>query len=93
MPPLLLVLVFASALLYSSNRGVASQPPEGGCLHVNTTTHRVIDASGRERYFHGVNVVVKGPPWLPRMDSFDPEMSFVERDMMELSDIGLNGIR
>lgn len=67
--------------------------PPGGCLHVNTTTHRLTDVQGREHYYHGVNVVVKGPPWLPRMDVFDPDMSFVEKDMIELSSMGLNAIR
>jgi hypothetical protein len=27
-----------------------------------------VDTAGRERFFHGANVVVKGPPWLPATD-------------------------
>ena len=45
------------------------------------------------RYFHGLNVVVKGPPWLPRMDVFDPNWSFVEKDMQVLQELGFNAIR
>lgn len=63
------------------------------CLHVNTTTHRIVDLDGRERYFHGVNVVVKGPPWHPELKTFDPLKSFVEKDMQTLQDLGLNAIR
>ena len=75
-------------------RGIAIRSSPGSdCLHVNTTTHHLVDSDGRERYFHGVNVVVKRPPWLPRMDKFDPRWSFVDKDMQVLSDLGLNGIR
>ena len=63
------------------------------CFNVNTTTHCQVDVSGRERYFHGVNVVVKGPPWIPRTDSFDPRWSFAEKDMEYLNALGLNAIR
>ena len=63
------------------------------CFNVNTTTHRIIDQRGRERYFHGMNVVVKGPPWLPRTDAFHPTWSFVEKDMATLQELGLNAIR
>ena len=59
----------------------------------NTTTHHIVDGLGRERNFHGVNVVVKGPPWLPLMDAFDPEWSYVEKDMQTLQDMGMNAVR
>ena len=67
--------------------------PGSECLHVNTSTLRIVDTDGRERYFHGVNVVVKGPPWLPELETFDPLKSFVEKDMQTLQDLGLNAIR
>ena len=61
---------------------------------MNTTTHRLVDSFQRERYFHGVNVVVTGPPWMPRMNgSFDHAWSFVEEDMQLLKENGLNGLR
>ena len=84
----------AASILVTVVRGIAVRSSPGAdCLHVNTTTHRLVDNYGRERYFHGVNVVMKRPPWLPRMDKFDPHSSFVEKDMQVLSDLGLNGIR
>ena len=73
--------------------GSCSGGPGSECLHVNTSTHRIVDTEGRERYFHGVNVVVKGPPWLPELQEFDPLKSFVEKDMQTLQALGLNAIR
>ena len=64
-----------------------------GILHVNPETRRIIDTAGNERYFHGVNVVVKGPPWIPEAATFDPRESFVEKDMLTLQELGLNAIR
>ena len=63
------------------------------CYNVNTKTNRQVDEYGRERYFHGVNVVVKGPPWIPEINTFDPIWSFSEKDMQYLNDLGLNTIR
>lgn len=74
-------------------RAIGLGDPGPGCLHVNTTTHRIVDGYNRERYFHGVNVVVKGPPWIPRQDKFDPYWSFSEEDMQLLQKWGLNAIR
>ena len=62
-------------------------------LQVDVERSRVVDAMGRERYFHGVNVVVKGPPWIPIVDKFDPDWSFSIKDMEALQQLGLNGIR
>lgn len=62
-------------------------------LQVDVDRNRVVDTAGRERYFHGVNVVVKGPPWIPVVDKFDPDWSFSTKDMETLQQLGLNGIR
>ena len=64
-----------------------------GVLQVDIERNRVVDSMGRERYFHGVNVVVKGPPWIPIVDKFDPDWSFSVKDMETLQQLGLNGIR
>lgn len=60
-----------------------------GILHVNPETHRIIDAEGRERYFHGVNVVVKQFPWIPEGNVYP----FNETDMRRLQELGLNSLR
>ena len=62
-------------------------------IQVDPSTRQLVDGEGRQRYFHGVNVVVKGPPWIPEASSFDPKSSFVEEDMRTLRNLGLNAIR
>jgi endoglycosylceramidase len=51
------------------------------------------DADGRERYFHGTNCVVKGPPYHPDPDNFDTLVSLTDRDFAILADAGVNVIR
>lgn len=60
---------------------------------MNTSTHRIIDSLGRERLFHGMNVVVKGPPWIPETEGFDPRWSFSEKDLQTFESLGWNAIR
>eukprot|EP01126_Amoeba_proteus_P050857 TRINITY_DN6044_c0_g2_i1.p1 TRINITY_DN6044_c0_g2~~TRINITY_DN6044_c0_g2_i1.p1 ORF type:complete len:390 (+),score=56.93 TRINITY_DN6044_c0_g2_i1:99-1268(+) len=62
-------------------------------LTVNIQTNRVEDDDGRERYFHGTNIVVKRFPWHPTTEKFDAQWSFVEEDMALLKSMGLNSIR
>lgn len=62
-------------------------------IHLDKDTRRFLDEYGRERIFHGTNVVFKGTPWIPLTDKFDPYMSFSEQDMQYLKDWGLNTIR
>jgi endoglycosylceramidase len=59
----------------------------------DSSERRFVDAHGRERVFHGTNVVVKGPPWLPRLDEFDPLTSLVEKDFEHLQEVGINLLR
>jgi len=35
----------------------------------------ILDNDGRYSVFHGVNVVIKLPPYLPDLDKFDPYFS------------------
>uniref|UniRef100_A0A6B2L361 Glycoside hydrolase family 5 domain-containing protein n=1 Tax=Arcella intermedia TaxID=1963864 RepID=A0A6B2L361_9EUKA len=53
----------------------------------------MIDDDGREVYYHGLNVIYKSPPWLPIMDHFDPQLSYVEKDAQSLNEWGINLIR
>jgi hypothetical protein len=41
-------------------------------ITIDTATRNFRDEAGRARIFHGTNVVVKGAPYLPTMDVFDP---------------------
>ena len=58
-----------------------------------SSTHAFIDSQNRERYFHGVNIVMKTYPYHPLTESFDPNLSFHEQDMQNLEAWGLNVIR
>ncbi|KAI9206223.1 endoglycoceramidase [Polychytrium aggregatum] len=52
-----------------------------------------IDSYGRQRLFRGVNVVVKGPPWHPTIDRWDPQLSFSQEDVDFIADLNLNIVR
>ncbi len=52
-----------------------------------------VDSSGREVIFHGVNAIVKGPPWIPSTDVWDGETSLADKDLDDLQALGLNVIR
>lgn len=62
-------------------------------FRINQSNGRIIDSYGRERIFHGLNVVVKGPPWLPEIDYFDPSVSFTQEDIIILKSLGVNVVR
>lgn len=51
------------------------------------------DLRGRQRFFRGLNVVYKGFPYHPKVDSFDPVTSFSLEDVQLLSDLNMNIIR
>ena len=53
----------------------------------------MVDSFGRERYFHGINVVVKGPPWIPNTQKFSSDWSFTDEDMKLLNELGVNVVR
>ena len=53
---------------------------------IDTTTNN-------ELYFHGVNVVYKGPPWYPKLDKFNTITSFNEKDYKLLENLGFNSVR
>ena len=37
---------------------------------------KIVDSQGRQITFHGTNVVVKVPPYIPIIDKYDPGWSF-----------------
>jgi endoglycosylceramidase len=63
-------------------------------IQVNTTTRMLTDPSGRERIFHGVNVVYKLAPYHPPLLSgFQPQLSFGDKDVEFLVQNGFNMVR
>ena len=55
--------------------------------------NRIKDTDGRERIFHGTNVVQKLFPYVPRTDAFNPVDSFTKEDAEFISSMGYNTIR
>merc|ERR1711973_76120 len=60
---------------------------------VDTQKNRIIDQYGRERLFHGTNVVQKTAPFIPITTHFDARYSFVEDDAKLMASMGYNTIR
>lgn len=63
-----------------------------GFISVNPETNMFIDGYGRERFFHGTNVVVKHFPFHPETTGYSKD-TFSEDDMKILQKFGLNSIR
>lgn len=51
------------------------------------------DRLGRERYFRGLNVVYKGPPYHPMIEEYDRSLSFNKDDIEFLAFLNVNVIR
>lgn len=83
----------ALLLLQLFSVGLSSAQDQIECYNVNTTTNKMVDSFGRERYFHGINVVVKGPPWIPNTQKFSSDWSFTDEDMKLLNELGVNVVR
>ncbi len=52
-----------------------------------------VDSLGRERYFHGVNAVVKGYPWHPSIEGFNAATSLSDDDFKIMQGMGFTVIR
>ena len=53
-------------------------------VKVDPARRRLMDSTGAERLFHGVNVVSKGAPYLPRTDRFNADDSLVMSNVVLL---------
>ena len=58
-----------------------------------TGAHAFVDASGRERLFHGTNSITKGPPWIADSQSFSTDISMAKEDFEWMQRLGLNVLR
>ena len=38
----------------------------------------ILDDQNRQIFFHGMNIAVKVPPYLPKTDAYDEHMSFAK---------------
>jgi hypothetical protein len=64
-------------------------------LKQKSTGERVFveTSTGREVFFHGVNAIVKGAPYIPETEYFDIDISLNKDDHATLSDLGVNVYR
>lgn len=62
------------------------QKPTGERVFIETT-------DGREVFFHGVNAIVKGYPYIPETEYFDIDISLSKEDHATLADLGVNVYR
>ena len=63
------------------------------CYSFDSTKAFIRLDDGRYSIFHGVNVVVKLPPYIPDTENFDPYFSFTNEDIMILKRLGINLVR
>ena len=59
----------------------------------DSTKSFILLDDGRYAIFHGVNVVVKLPPYIPDTENFDPYFSFTDEDISILKRLGINLVR
>lgn len=55
-----------------------------GFIQVDPTTNHLVDENGRVRFFHGINLVEKSPPYYPQV---------TESDVKQMSQLGFNVVR
>jgi len=61
---------------------------------IDSTKSFILDNEGRYSVFHGVNVIIKLPPYLPDIDKFDPLNSLnTEYDLKTMKKMGFNMVR
>ena len=61
---------------------------------IDSTKSFILDNEGRYSVFHGVNVIIKLPPYLPDLDKFDPLNSLnTENDLKTMKKMGFNMVR
>ena len=66
-----MVRLKSSQLLFFLLLAVSLQSIRAAKFLVNTDKNRIVDSHGRERIFHGQNVVMKTAPFIPITDHFD----------------------
>ena len=60
---------------------------------IDKTNKYILDSNGRATIFHGVNIVYKLPPYIPKTDKFDPYFSLSKEDISIMKKLGFNLVR
>ena len=79
-------------LTYTLLFGRASAQKED-LTQLRVVNSKIKDADGRERIFHGTNLVEKLTPFVPKTEKFDVQHSFSKEDAEFIADMGYNTIR
>jgi endoglycosylceramidase len=82
---LFLVVAFTVALAAVSKVKLEASP-DGSKIFMEAS-------SGRQLFFHGVNAIVKGFPYVPLADEWDIDVSLSEKDHAALESLGINVYR
>ena len=61
--------------------------------NINSNQYVINDENNNQVFFKGVNAVVKGSPYHPKITNFDYELSLVDKDFQILYNMGVNLIR
>jgi len=90
---LLIVAYVSTSFAYELQWNISGfEAPEPTRI-TKTENLQFIDSFGRQRFFRGMNVVFKGPPYYPPTDQYNPLDSFSIEDVKLLSDLNVNIIR
>ncbi len=84
-----LALVYGANIAFSLPQSITGKLS----LTVEKQNQALVDSDGRERLFHGTNIVVKGPPYHPEVNFFDAQNSLCDEDMALMKSMGYNVIR
>ena len=72
---------------------MASSIPREGAGRARYDCSAEADALRRHRIFHGLNMVYKVPPYYPRSDDFDPQLSVAAEDIKNIQEWGFTMAR
>jgi endoglycosylceramidase len=62
-------------------------------VHVDPETNMFVDDTGRERFYHGLNVIYKKDPWYAPFEGYDVNTTFSDIDMKMWEEWGFNAVR
>jgi endoglycosylceramidase len=89
-----------SFMVYSNAELIQNKPSKHSLSRIalkqyqeNDERYFIEKETGRQMFFHGVNAIVKGFPYVPSTDAFDIDISLVDQDHALLADLGVNVYR
>ena len=88
----LFIVIISLLLILRRNTYATSLPPISQRRAI-TNEQVFVDSHSRQRIFHGTNVVVKGPPWIPDVHTFSEDISLTDEDFQLMKTLGFTVIR